>query len=369
MIIQNNFKLASFLIFFLGFFSLHAQQVSGVVYDKKTQEPMEGVTVYFDNTTKGTITNSQGLFKLNINKDIRTSLVVSFLGYRKIVQNDYSEDKVYTFYLEEEMSVLNEVYLTTKQTPSRKNDSKSNDKEAWSRQHKLNEFKKHFLGASKESQTCKILNEDDIDIAFDKSSEKLIASSSKPILIFNKYLDYEITYELQEFEVQYVKDTIYNEIWKTTNFLYAPTSIYYEGTSFYKMLHENPSERIDKRRTEAYQGSILHFMRAIYSDSLVEQGFKFFYKKQQVTKEYTLVVNETEDPNLKEVCFLKPDIVVGDISDSYSKLTLNDEPCIYIDNFGNHSPIKAITFYDYMGNQRVGDALPLDYKPILELEE
>jgi hypothetical protein len=365
---QNNLKLVRFLLFFIGIFNLQAQQVTGIVYDKKTQEPMEGVTVYFDNTTRGTITNSKGAFKIEINQDIRTSLVVSFLGYRKIVQNDYSEDKVYTFYLEEELSVLNEIYLSSKKTPSKKKDSDADEKEIWSREHKLREFKKHFLGDSKQALSCDILNEEDIILAFDKSSEKLTASSNKPIRIKNRYLDYEIAYDLQEFQVQFVRDTLYNEIWKTTNFFYSPTIIYYEGTSFYKTLDENPSERIVERRMDAYQGSILHFMRAIYSGRLSEEGFNFFYEKHQISQEYAIIVTETENPNLKEVCFLKPNLVVGDTFNSFSKIILN-EMCIYIDSFGNHSPIKAITFYDFMGNQRVGDALPLDYEPKLELKQ
>jgi len=33
----------------------------------------------------------------------------------------------------------------------------------------------------------------------------------------------------------------------------------------------------------------------------------------------------------------------------------------YVDRYGNFTPIKGIFFSGAMGNQRVGDALPLDY--------
>ncbi|MCB0388402.1 MAG: carboxypeptidase-like regulatory domain-containing protein [Winogradskyella sp.] len=363
---NNNFKIVISLFLFLGIFSLRAQQVSGIVYNKATQEPMEGVTVYFNNTTRGTITNSKGLFKIDLNEDIRTSLVVSFLGYKKIVQNNYIEDKVYKFYLEEEVSVLNEVFLSSKDKKSRKKDRSEDDKEAWSQKRKLNEFKKHFLGESKQAKSCEILNEDDIILEYDITIKKLSASSKTPIRILNKYLDYEITYDLQEFDIDYVKDTLVNSIRNTTSIVYKPGTVYYKGTSFYKDLNENSIEKNKKRRNLAYQGSVLHFMRAIYSDSLHEQGFKFFYKNEEVAPRYSLNVNDTEDSNSKEVCLFRP-ILVSDIFGSFSKIIPNEDiECFYVDSFGNHSPVKAITFFGSMGNQRIGDALPLDYQPTLE---
>jgi len=34
----------------------------------------------------------------------------------------------------------------------------------------------------------------------------------------------------------------------------------------------------------------------------------------------------------------------------------------YIDNYGNYSPVDKIRFGGEMGQQRMGDALPLDFK-------
>jgi len=358
-------KITFIFTFLMTVAPLCAQQVSGIVYDKKSQEPMEGVTIYFDGTTKGTITNINGVFKIDINKELQTSLVISFLGYKKLIHKDYSDDFVYKYYLEEEISVLNEIYLSDNKTSSRKTDALSSYENIWTRKQKMTEFKNHFLGVSKQAQSCKILNEDDIFLTYDKTSDKLIASSKKPIRILNKHLEYEIAYDLQDFEVQYVSHSTEGRV-KTR---YSPTTVYYAGTSFYKVLNNNPSNRIDKKRTKVYQGSVLHFMRAVYSNRLIDEGFKLFYEKQQVAPEHAIVVNETENPNLKEICFLKPELEVVDASDSCSKLKPIEDACFFVDNFGNHSPIKAITFTGFIGNQRIGDALPLDYEPEFELKQ
>ena len=59
----------------------HSQSIQGVINDAKTEEPIEGASVYFDNTTIGVISNSNGEFAIPYDSSINTPLVISFLGY------------------------------------------------------------------------------------------------------------------------------------------------------------------------------------------------------------------------------------------------------------------------------------------------
>ena len=76
------------LIFF-GSINTYAQSnLSGLVIDRETNKPISYVNIYILNTTKGTVTNSEGFFKLAIgsNKEEK-SVLFSALGYKSLVIN------------------------------------------------------------------------------------------------------------------------------------------------------------------------------------------------------------------------------------------------------------------------------------------
>ena len=54
--------------------------ISGKVLDAETKEPLQGASVFAQNTTRGTITDKDGLFKLYLDKG-GYELVISFTSY------------------------------------------------------------------------------------------------------------------------------------------------------------------------------------------------------------------------------------------------------------------------------------------------
>lgn len=82
-----------FLSVFLIGLSSFAQTVRGIVLDAKTQAPIETATVYFDNTTLGTITDEHGKFSIAYSNAIQSPLVISFLGYKTQLITDYRRKK------------------------------------------------------------------------------------------------------------------------------------------------------------------------------------------------------------------------------------------------------------------------------------
>lgn len=339
----------SFRVFLILFCvsSQYAQEISGVVIDSNSQQPIEGASIYFDNTTIGTTSNAKGEFFLSYKTSINTALVVSFLGYEKQQLKNYKTGKPLKISLIEEVSTLNEVLLYAKDKVPRSD--------------KLDLFRKFFIGTSKNAKSCDILNENDLVFRLNRADSTLIAYSEKPIVIRNKKLEYLINYDLQEFKIKcdifemHEKERLY------------PHAFYYSGTAFFKDEKESTRNKILNRRDNAYKGSVLHFMRALLVDSLKTEGYKLYYHNEEVKPLNFISKYPTENPAIKKVRFFKPlHIVYSSVKkdkNQVSSVEPNDT-YFYLNNYGNYFPINALSFSGYMGYMRMGDTLPLDYMPL-----
>jgi len=80
-IIRKDLKLLLFLVAFLTFLTGYAQQktITGEVTDAETGEPLPGVTIVVKGTTRGTITNVDGQFSVDVEPG--QTLGFSFIGY------------------------------------------------------------------------------------------------------------------------------------------------------------------------------------------------------------------------------------------------------------------------------------------------
>lgn len=317
-----------------------SQSLKGNIRDSKTNEPIEGASVYFDNTTIGVISNMEGQFEIPFNEIINTPLVISFLGYKKQLIPDYNQESTLNVKLEEELSTLSEVVIDSRDT--------------WSRKKKLEQFRMQFLGFSSNGLSSKILNEDDILLRYLEEENMLVASSKKPIRIRNKNLGYEIEYDLQDFEVQYKISTGSLKI-------NTASSVFYSGTTFYKS--DKVNKKIQKRRQKAYYGSILHFMRSLLYDKLEENKFSLLYEKEVVSAANFISKYATNDPSIYKVRIFKPLTIVYDKNVARQSSIIINQDYFFLDLNGGYSPIEALTFTGEIGMKRFGDTLPLDYEP------
>lgn len=334
-----------YLIFYLVSFSIYSQTVSGVIYDKKTNEVLPGASIYLNGTTVGVVSDFNGVFEININKITNTPLIISYTGFKTISVDPKDFNIVKEFYLVEESNQLKEVFL---------------GKDVWSREKKIKIFKNEFLGKSNTSNYCSIKNLKDIKLIFNSATLTLNAYCDKPIIIKNRYLGYTINYNLTEFEVKFT--TSVNN-YKLIN------SVHYEGYSFFKSLSEKTKNKTLKRREKTYRGSISHFMRSLASKSLTEEHFGIYherwpinpYKFLEVTSEKKLIKIEASTKELS-ILYNKKD---------QSKITFNLENGkidFFIYASGNYSPIKALNFGGAFGTNRISDMLPLNYLPNKALE-
>lgn len=330
----NKFGL---ILFFLPWFCF-SQTLTGTVIDKATQQPLETVAVYFDNTTIGTTTDSKGEFSISYSDAIQTTLVISYLGFEKVFISDFRSKNELHIELVEADNALDEVYVAYD--------------DGLTRRQKLRLFRKEFLGISKFGKSCKILNEDDLILKYDKGNKALYASSKVALKIENKALDYLITYDLMDFEVNFRYANL-------NTFTFTVNSVTYFGTSFFKELEDSKKSKIEKNRSEVYKGSVQHFMRSLYNKNLREEGYFIFYDGFVVNEWSYFNVELLVNSDFKKVT-LKDKVSILYNKDFQSELHLEIDE-FYVDIYGNYTPIIGLYFGGAMGTQRVGDTLPLDY--------
>lgn len=312
------------------------QTLEGVVLDAKTKTPIETATVYFDNTTLGVITNSNGEFSIRYTKAIQSPLIISFLGYKKQIISDYRSKNKITVLLEENTEALSEVLV--------------NANDGMTRRQKLKFFRKEFLGTSRFGNSCKILNEDDIVIRYNKKERILTAYTKAPLQIENKALQYLITYDVTTFNLRFYS---LNKDVKSVGF---------HGTTYYRNLEIFDEKKAIKNRAKAYQGSRLKFMRALYANKLVERGYEIFSGKTKIYPQDYFNYFYLESKNNSDIKRL---YITQQLNILYKRWEQSSiellVPSIFIDYFGNYTNVDKVRFTGAMGEQRVGELLPFDY--------
>ena len=385
--------------FILLFFSINSfSQVlfEGVIKDAATKEVLQGASIYVPNSSRGTYSDFEGKFSLEL--PITTKeIIISYVGYITIktglnLSDGNNINK--TIYLREIKNELNEVVFI----------KQKHDKN-WERMFEI--FKANFIGNSDIAREAEILNPEDIILNEEKTPEKynLIANANKPLQIRNKATGYVISYELIQFN-----HTVIGQ-----NQLFT----FYLGYPFFKDITKeeklNP-KKISKNRLEAYLGSSMHFVRALFNEKLLEEGFSVrelikipnpdypdekevekIIAKAKLTNDYSLIrklpekeinklgtiplpiskftIQENEKKFIKfdnyiNVTYTKaaPDekFLIFNTKENanfqVSQLKNEDEAVEYFAD-GNYYNPANLFFYGYMGWKKVGDMLPFDYQP------
>lgn len=102
-------------LFFFGSLSLVAQTkiFEGKVVDEQNSDPLYGVTVIEKGTQNGTVTGTDGLFRLKLNNPENQILVLKYLGYEsKEVEVTVNSDQIPIYKLKPATSQLNEIVIT-----------------------------------------------------------------------------------------------------------------------------------------------------------------------------------------------------------------------------------------------------------------
>ncbi len=313
---------------------IHSQEfIKGIVYDQKNKEPIEGAVIYFDGTTRGTVSDQNGVFEIDYIANV--PLVISFLGYKnKYLEVTSAED--ITIYLEETLEELDTVFL---------------EKDPWSRERKMNYFLREFIGTLDIRRYCKIKNKKKIKLQYIPSEDALYASAQEPLIIENTYLGYTITYHLQDFKIQFNKGGMLRTIY----------GVYYSGTSLFTEQRKKTKKKHITNREKVYKGSSLNFMRALASEKLTSQGFDIFYKgfKSDPKTVFKIVPHNA----LTEVSIQ----VKEKVSIFYQGYEQTDmwlakgTPSFFIDKLGNYTPASEVLFTGGFSRRKIAKMLPLNF--------
>ena len=325
-------KKVLFLVF-LGAFSLPLiaqQHLEGYVYDAASKEPLFGAAVYYEGTTKGTITNEEGKFIIDLTERSTSNVIIGYLGYQDQIIT-YGTEPI-EVYLKPKLESLGEVIIQGNLP--------------FTREEMLQAFREQFLGRTVAGQSCKILNEDALFFYYDTDSFSLKATVDEALIVVNEYLGYEIRYNLYAFKVDFVTKSI--KPWDEKR-------SYYAGTSFFRDVKPRQRKYI-RRRKRAFSGSSLQLMRLIATQDYESESYKFFRKG--FPKDPKDIFDVTNYKGIKKV-IVKDKITVIYRNNEQSTLRALTE-FFTIDGFGNHKA-NSLIFTGVMGFERLGDTLPLDY--------
>lgn len=328
-----------------------SQNIKGKVTNSNN-EPIVGASVYLDGTTIGTTSDENGLFEITAKNKYNTLLIVRFLGYEDIIVGNPYEKDFYNFVLVPKTNEIETVIIV---------------KDGFTRKQKLQLFREQFLGTTKYGKACKIVNEDAIDFNYDLNTFLFTATSSVPIKIENPELGYVIEFDLQDFYVKFN--------FKTIKSIHAIQSMFLGTVRFTDVSFD---KKVIKNRNDVYFGSSMHFFKSIIDDSWSTKNFilyegKFsvnannFFKVVKSNDLYEVTVSPTTKPTELSIGGISRDGFYADFSLLYDKKrqsrVIFKTKTFFIDNFGNNTHKDQIIFGGDIGQQKVGNTLPLNFEP------
>ena len=242
-----KYILSAFLLLFCMYATAQSK-LSGRVIDNETKKPLEGISLFLSHTTNGTITNSKGEFQLDHLKPGKYELVATSLNYEDnivSIQVGQSNESIIVS-MNPTANQLKEVVVQTY------------DDNGWERWG--DSFMSYFVGSPVLAQNCFFKNPEVLKFKFGANSNKLRAFTNEKLIFENSELGYRIIYLLSKFEIDFNSNTFS-----------------FKGYPFFEEMKTNKPKQMaawNKARAEVYTGSLRHFIRSLYNNSLSKDGFE-----------------------------------------------------------------------------------------------
>ena len=222
--------------------------VLGKVIDSASRQPLNGASAFCQNTTHGTITNSEGLFFMRLPNG-GYDLVISYTGYTKsilrISSNQQMTDTLIIELVKEDKALTEVAVVASNEVP-----------DGLAKYGSF--FTEHFIGTTPNASQCVIRNPEALRFFYTKKRNRLKVTAREELIITNYALGYIIRYQLDSFSYDY--NTKMSQ---------------YTGAPFFQEIDstEAATATWKKNRAKTYLGSRLHFMRSLYDSLAIEDGF------------------------------------------------------------------------------------------------
>ena len=335
----------------------------GRVIDKNTRAPLAGASVFAQNTTIGEATDSNGNFSIRLPIG-GYSLISTFTGYEteSMRVTASSENDSLLFELNPEEKSLEAVTISiSNEVP-----------DGWKQYG--NFFTDHFIGQTQFSKLCFIKNPEVLHFYFSKKRNSLKVLAKQPLVVDNFALGYTLKFAIDSFVNNYNSGT--------NLFVGYPLFEEMQGTpEQQKMWSTN--------RANAYNGSLLQFMRSLYSRTLQEDGYEVQFIVNNNGQDTSLrlgnvygALNYLKDDSTKVVQFFpnQSDVALiykkADPEKSYlesdstakknfqlSTLIFPKDEKFYVEQNGYFYEQEDLITNGYLGFKKMGDMLPYNYEP------
>jgi hypothetical protein len=372
------------IILFASWSRLSAQ-LTGTVTDSLNGRPLADVSVYLNNTSKGTVTKKDGSFQLFIPNGAY-QLVISAIGYTTTIIGVNGNQLPAPLRIRLRQSASELAAITVEPY----------EKRGWGKYGKF--FKDNFIGTGPNAASCEILNREVLRFHFYERSNRLSVTATEPLQIENNALGYVLEYRLEEF----VSD-------------FNTHIVTWQGYPFFQERPAKNKEKEEDRlrnRKYTYLGSMMHFMRSLYAGHVLRESF-LIQREMVVPNAEKIRIKEIYRPNYQKPGLFpmdtlyhfwevlrQPDMILRHIAvspdtlviahpgessrglyfdgtllvtygvnsrtDSFhlSGIRLLSARPITIEENGNFYPLKEIVTTGYWGqSEKICNLLPLDYAP------
>ncbi len=245
-------KILTFLILLLPIGCFAQFTISGRVLNQADTKPVADASVFISNSSIGDKTAGDGTFILENAKPGKYTLAISFVGFETYID---------TLTVGNSNINLHDITIFPKTIGLKEVTIRVNHYRDTYFNMFYERFKTEFLGASEAANDCKILNPNVLDFDYDAKIKTLTVSSEGFLEIENRHLGYKINCLLTSFRL----NVYTNELHYQGPVLFTEMT----GTS-------GQQRRWQQNRREAYEGSMMHFLRSSINDRLEEEGFRAY---------------------------------------------------------------------------------------------
>ncbi len=335
--------------------------LSGKVIDENG-DPLPFANIYLENTSIGTYSDINGEYQISLETEGTYQIICSIIGFipeSSIIRvSESNSQSIKNFNLKPDIKALETVVVDAKR-----------DKQ-WKRNYQR--FAKSFLGTDEYNFHTKCTIDNSYVLEFESAAGNLTATTNEPLVIKNTALGYTIIYDLSSFSLN-----------KLTG------AVTYTGYAFFEEMNPPSVEKAkawEENRKRSYLGSKMHFLRALSSNQIDEEGFELY--NERVPFEKLSAIRSSTDRKVKsETIAQRKDDATSFLSfpgfirveyrnkqkeihyenyrhlineTSWMQLRMQNTP---LDHQGFLIRPMDVWFYEEMGLEGISRQLPTNYNP------